>query len=354
MKAVRYYGPGDFRVEETGTPQPKQGQIQVKVICGTDLHAYLTELPMFPSAASPNAITGETLPVTLGHEFSGTVSAIGDGINPLVWPVGQKVVIEPIISCNMIDTCKACASGTKILCPLVSCIGIGGWGGGLGEYIAVNTENVYKLPDNIPLEVGACIEPLAVAWHAVKRSNFKKSHTALILGAGPIGIFIMKALRAVDNTSKIIISEPSQFRRQLVEKHGATLAIDPYTCDVSSIVKKEMGIGADFVFDAAGTQATMDCAIQSVCPRGMIVMVSSWEKKPQVDMNTVVTKEVQLIGTCCYDGVHSEVLEAVETGKITGIEEMITMKIGLEDIVKKGIKGLLEDKDKHVKILIHP
>ncbi|KAF8975506.1 hypothetical protein BDQ17DRAFT_1385472 [Cyathus striatus] len=293
-------------MEEIETPKPKQGQIQVKVkltsVCGTDLHALPNGTSMFPSAASPNAITGETLPVTLGHDI-----CYCDGINPLIWPVGQKVVIEPIISCNMVDTCKACASGTKILCPLVSCI----------VRIAVNTENVYKLPITYPV---------TVAWHAVKRSNFKKSQTALILGAGPIGIFIMKALRAVDNTSKIIISEPSQFRRKLVEKHGATLAIDPYACDVSSIVKKEMGIGADFVFDQ----------------QGMIVMVSSWEKKPQVDMNAIVTKEVQLIGTCCYDGIHSEVLEAVETGKITGIEEMITMKIGLRTLLRKVSRACLK------------
>ncbi|RDB17389.1 (R,R)-butanediol dehydrogenase [Hypsizygus marmoreus] len=358
MKAARYYGPGDIRVEQIPEPVAGKGQVKVKIawngICGSDLHAFLAQIPKYAST-TPNAITGETLPVTLGHEFSGTIVGLGEDVDQGKWNVGKNVVIEPIITCMKTSTCHSCASGSRNMCPETNFIGICGWGGGLAEYIAVDVRYVHALPDNVPLDVGACVEPLAVAWHAVKRSGFVKGQSALVLGAGPIGIFLVKVLRAFDPSATVIISEPAVLRRQQALKHGATQAVDPINTTLLDVVKQATGgLGVDIAFDAAGVQATIDAAIASVRPRGTVVNVALWERNASIDMNTVLIKEIILTGTLAYDRVHEELIEALAAGKIKDVESLITSRVAIGDVVEKGFKALLNDKDAQVKILIHP
>ncbi|PFH51146.1 hypothetical protein AMATHDRAFT_75122 [Amanita thiersii Skay4041] len=360
MKAARYYGPKDIRIEQIPIPVPKSGQVLIKVsivvpFCGSDLHAYLATTPKWPTIDKPDPITGETLPTTLGHEFSGTIVELGPGIDANNWHVGQNVVVEPIYSC-MKDTCRPCSSGSRNTCPLVNCYGIGGWGGGLSEYIAIDIKVVYKLPDGVPLEVGACVEPLSVAWHAVKRGGFTKGQTALILGAGPIGLFILKVLRAIDPTSTIIVSEPASIRREQALKHGATIAVNPKETSTRDTVLGATGDGVDVAFDAAGVQATIDAAVFSVRPKGKVVSVAIWETGHNASLNLsyIAVREIELIGVICYENDHPEVLAAIAAGKITNLEDLITRKIGLDDVVEKGFHTLINDKDSVVKIIVHP
>ncbi|KAF8064978.1 alcohol dehydrogenase GroES domain protein [Lyophyllum atratum] len=358
MKAARFYGAGDIRVEEIPESTPSKGQVKVKIawngICGSDLHAYLGPVPKYASSV-PDEVTGESAPVTLGHEFAGTIVELGPEVDNSKWSVGQNVVIEPVISCMKTSTCKLCASGSRNLCPVSNFIGISGWGGGLSEYIAVGVQYLHILPDNIPLEIGACMEPLAVAWYAIKRSGFTKGNSVLVLGAGPIGVFLVKILRSFDPSATIITSEPALLRRQQALKHGASHAFDPLHVDVPAAVMKATGdTGVDIAFDAAGVQPSIDAAIQSVRPRGTIVNVAIWEKPAALNMNAIVMKEIVLTGTAAYDRVHPELIEAIAAGKIPGLEELITRKIALEDVVEKGFRALLDDKDAQVKILVHP
>ncbi|KAG5726594.1 (R,R)-butanediol dehydrogenase [Termitomyces sp. T112] len=357
-KNARYYGPGDIRVEDIAEPVASNGQVKVKIawngICGSDLHAYLSPIPIYANSV-PNELTGETAPVTLGHEFSGTIVALGPGVDQSKWTVGTNVVVEPVISCMKVDTCHACASGSRNLCRKCNFIGICGWGGGLSEFIALDTKYLHVLPQGIPLEIGACIEPLAVAWHAIKRSGFSAGKSVLILGAGPIGLFILKILRSFDPSATIVMSEPTVLRRQQALKNGATLSLDPLSVDVPEAVTKATGgIGVDIAFDAAGIQASLDTALHSVRPRGTVVNVAVWEKTATVDVNLFWTKEIFLTGSAAYDRVHPELLEAVAAGKIPGIEDLITRRIALEDVVEKGFKALLHNKDAHIKILVRP
>ncbi|KAG5352461.1 hypothetical protein C0989_002171 [Termitomyces sp. Mn162] len=166
--------------------------------------------------------------------------------------------------------------------------------------------------------------------------------------------------------------KPTVLRRQQALKNGATLSLDPVSVDVPEAVTKATGgIGVDIAFDAAGIQASLDAALHSVRPRGTVVNVAVWEKTATVDVNLFWTKEIFLTGTSLYDRVHPELLEAVKAGKITGLEDLITRKIALEDVVEKGFKALLRNKDAHsqpfitlrlfnqltpftVKILVHP
>ncbi|KAF9456698.1 alcohol dehydrogenase GroES domain protein [Collybia nuda] len=359
MKAARYYGPGDIRVEQIPEPEPKNGQVKIKIawngICGTDLHAYLAPFVKFPTATVPNEITGETLPITLGHEFSGTIVGLGEGVDATVYTIGQAVCVETIFGCGKTDICSACRAGTRNLCRDINAIGIGGFGGGLAEYISVNKEHIHPLPGNISLEVGACLEPLAVAWYAVKKSKFKSGDRVLICGAGPIGIFLLKALRSFDPNTLIIICEPTELRREVSVQHGATLALDPTATDITAtVLAATHGAGVDIAFDAAGVQQSMDTCLYSVKTRGLIVSVATWEQVPKVDMNLMLLREITVTATNSYTGIHPELVQAVASGRLSGIEDLVTARVPLEEVVERGIKALLNDKDKHVKILVHP
>ncbi|KAF8229168.1 theronine dehydrogenase [Tricholoma matsutake] len=355
MKAVRYYGPQDIRIENIAEPIAKDGQVKIKVMCGTDLAAFLAPAVRFPTLTVPNELTGETLPITMGHEFSGVIVDAGPGVDVMKWGIGKNAIVEPIISC-MKDSCHACSSGHRNICPSANYIGICGWGGGLAEYITIDVRFVHILPEGIPLEVGACIEPLAVAWHAVERSGYKAGQSALIIGAGPIGLFLLKVLKSIDPFATIIASEPTTLRRRIARVHGATYALDPAQVNVhEAVLQITSGIGVDIAFDAAGVQTSIDTAVACVRARGTAVNVAIWGDSPKVEMNPLVLKEITLIGSIAYDGIHPEVLIAVAAKKIVGIEDLITSKIAIEDIIEKGFQALLNDKSSQVvKILVHP
>ncbi|KAF8352039.1 alcohol dehydrogenase GroES domain protein [Amanita rubescens] len=358
MKAARYYGPKDIRIEEIEKPIPKSKQVLIKVawngICGTDLHAYLATSPKFPTSTEPDPITGESLPITLGHEFSGTVAEHGPDVDDGEWPVGQQVTVEPIFGCG---SCHSCGSGSRNTCRLFNTIGIGGWGGGLAEYIAVDLKYVHKLHDNIPLDIGACIEPISVAWHAINRSKFVKGQSALVLGAGPIGFLVLRVLRSIDPDAKIIVAEPAALRRDLAARHGATVVIDPTTSDITgAVLEATSDVGVDVAFDAAGLQSTVDAAINSVRANGTIMNIALWDAgvKAGIDMNSIVLKQITLLGTICYENDHPDVIAAVASGKISGLQDFISRRISLDDVVEKGFEALLKEKDTLVKVLVHP
>ncbi|KAF9452124.1 sorbitol dehydrogenase [Macrolepiota fuliginosa MF-IS2] len=348
MKAGRYYGPGDIRIDNIPDPVPKPGQVKVKVtqaLCGSDLHAYLTNAPVY-ATNEPHELTGETRPVTLGHEFAGTIVDVGPGVDTIKWAPGMNVVIEPIFSC-MKEDCLPCSNGTRNICPQIAPIGMSGWGGGLAEYITVDLQYVHVLPKGVSLEVGACIEPLSVAYHAVKRSGFTPGQTVLIIGAGPIGLFLLKVIRSIDPSSIVIVSEPATIRREFALEHGAARVINPATEQVPIAVKNTVGPGVHLAFDAAGVQASLDACVDSLRLRGTYVNVAVWEAKSTLDVNLILGKELNFTGSLSYDRVHEEVIKLVAEGKITGIEKLITSKIALDDVVKDGFECLLNEKEKH-------
>ncbi|KAI0943553.1 hypothetical protein AcW1_002689 [Taiwanofungus camphoratus] len=307
----------------------------------------------------------------MGHEFSGTITELGKGVDTQKFAVGDNVVAyaslflcardsmyqyitsEPVISC-MEPSCGPCSSGTRNICPHTTFIGIGGRGGGLAEYIAVDQESVHVLPAGISLEIGALMEPLAVVWHAVKRSNFTAGDSVLIIGAGPIGLLLLKVLRALD-ASWVGVSEPASQRRDMALKLSASAAFDPLSDDiVSETARATDGRGAAVVFDCAGIQASLDTALAAVRARGNVVEVAVWETSPVLDIGALQKKEIILTASQSFSRVHSELLQAVAGGKLTGLEDLITRKIALEEFVDKGIKALIEEKDSQIKILVHP
>ncbi|KAF1978216.1 sorbitol dehydrogenase [Bimuria novae-zelandiae CBS 107.79] len=349
MKAVRFHGQRDLRFEDIPVPQTGKGQVKIRPawigICGSDLHEYLGGPGLCPT--TPHPITGETVPLTMGHEFSGIIEEVGEGVED--WKVGDRVSVQPIIYDN---TCGACLADLHNCCWSNGFIGLSGWGGGLSEHIVVPISTLYRLPKNVPLQIGALVEPLSVGWHAVKISPFKKGDSVLILGGGPIGIAVMLALQA-RGADKIIVSEVSQKRQEFAKEFGAHHIIDPTKDDVVKKCRELCdGQGVHLVFDCAGVQVALDSAVEATRARGTIVNVAIWEKPCTITPNLFTFKERRYMGVATFQvGDFQEVIDAIAAGKMKP-HDMITSRIKLDEVEEKGFKTLINDKDNQVKILV--
>ncbi|KAK4994344.1 hypothetical protein LTR28_000908 [Elasticomyces elasticus] len=350
MKAVRFHGKEDLRLENIPKPKCGKGQIMVKPawcgICGSDLHEYLGGPSICPT--TPHPITGECVPVTFGHEFSGVIEEVGEGVSDQ-FKVGGRVCVQPIIYDG---TCGACQEGMINCCYSNGFVGLSGWGGGMSEYCVLPEYAVVPLPDNISLEVGALVEPLSVGWHAVNASPFKAHDSVLILGGGPIGLAVIQALKA-RGADKIIVSEISPKRKEFAKMFGADYILDPTKDDIVARCRELCeGQGVHVVFDAAGVQAGLDAAIHAVRARGTIVNIAIWEKPCSIHPNDLVFKERKYIAVATYvKGDYQEVIAAISDGRMNP-ERMITKRIGMDEVVEGGFKALIKDKDNQVKILI--
>ena len=209
MLAARYYDREDIRIEDIPEPVPGPGEVLIRVafngICGTDVHEFYSGPAWVPKTVHPR--TGVSRPVVLGHEFSGTVEAVGEGARNVA--VGDRVCVETVYPC---DTCDRCVAGMPNLCTTFAVHGLSGPGGGLSELTVVKDSMVHHLPDTVSLELGALVEPMSVAYHAATLGDPKPEDTAMVFGAGPIGIGLWFALRrkGLDN---VYVVEPSPTRR---------------------------------------------------------------------------------------------------------------------------------------------
>ncbi|MCG7298563.1 MULTISPECIES: 2,3-butanediol dehydrogenase [Brevibacterium] len=351
MKAARYYDQKDIRIEDIPEPELKPGTVAIDVawcgICGTDLHEYL-EGPIFvPPKGKPHPISGEEAPVTLGHEFSGTITALGEGVTGL--EVGQNVVVEPYIVGEDVDT----GEGSNYqLSENMNFIGLGGRGGGLSEKIVVEQRWVHPVGD-IPLDEAALIEPLSVGHHAFVRSGAGEGDVAIVGGAGPIGLLTAGVLKASGLT--VYISELSEARKEMARTTGvADEVFDPREVDVAEKVRELTdGKGADVGFECSSVPVVLDMLIDAVKPGGVIVNVSIWGRKPEVDMPNLVLKEIDLRGTIGYSNDHPATIKLVQEGKLD-LSKFITARIKLDELVDKGFDQLINNNEKHVKILVNP
>lgn len=355
MKAARYYDANDIRIEDIPEPVVGPGEVGVEVawcgICGTDLHEYL-EGPIFcPTQETPHPISGEQAPITLGHEFSGVVYEVGEGVDDL--EPGQHVVVEPYIIRDDVDTGPE--SRDYHLSQDMNFIGLAGRGGGLGERLAVKRRWVHPISKDVPLDQAALIEPLSVGYHAVERAGGAgPGDLAIVTGAGPIGLLTSAVLTAQGAT--VIISEPSSLRREKALSTGvAAHAFDPRETDVVAKARELSadGRGATIGFECTSVQPAFDALLDAVRPTGRIVIVSIWGKPASLDMQKVVLKELDIRGTIAYVNSHPETIKLVESGKID-LSPFITGRISLEGLVSEGFDTLINRNETAVKILVSP
>jgi 2-desacetyl-2-hydroxyethyl bacteriochlorophyllide A dehydrogenase len=351
MKALRFHGQRDIRLDTIPVPKLAPGKVLIAPkfcgICGTDLHEYMGGANLIPKPGSPHPITAETYPLTLGHEFAGIVEGVGEGVDHV--KPGDRVCVQPIL---FDGDCRSCKRGLVNCCDRNGFIGLSGWGGGLSEAAAVPAYAVKKLPDNVPLEIGALVEPLSVGWHSVDVSPWRPGDAALVLGGGPIGLAVVQVLRG-RGCDNIIVSEVSGRRRSFAQEFGAHHTVDPTKEDLAERVKALTGgLGVDVAFDAAGVQVALDSAFTALKARGTMVNIAVWENKAQLAMNEIVFRERSYMGVATFSlGDFEAVIEAISQGKIKPAG-MITKKIKLDEVEAEGFHTLINDKENHVKILV--
>ncbi len=298
VRAAVYYGVGDIRIEDIPMPTVGPGQVKVKLayngVCGSDLHEYFSASTFTP--VEPHPQTGVKIPVVLGHEFSGEIAEVGAGVTGI--EVGQAAALRPTYSCG---DCASCRQGLPNICRILAFHGLSADGGGLSEYTVLPAENVHLLPDGVSLELGALVEPMAVGHHAVDRSGLTREDTAVIVGAGPIGIGLWFALKA-RGFDKVIVSETSPERRAAISGLGAETVIDPRQNDlVETVMELTDGVGAAAVFDAAGVGAAISHSVPALAPRGKIVVVGIHELPFDFNPTSLLLQEVEVIGSIVYD-----------------------------------------------------
>lgn len=351
MKAARFHGRDDIRIDEIAEPATRPGTVKVEVewcgICGTDLHEYL-EGPIFaPTTEAPHPITGEAAPLTLGHEFAGVVVELGDGVDDVA--VGDRVVVEPYIVCGR---CDACRQGRYNVCATLGFVGLSGGGGGFSQYVVAERRWIHPLGE-LGTDVGALVEPLAVAYHAVRLSGARPQHSALVFGAGPIGLVTTAVLKA-QGVEQVISVEPAAVRKEKAAVAGADSVLDPGEVDVvEAVAELTDGRGADVSFECAGIDAVLAAAIRSTRAGGTCVNVAIWGHEAQVAMNDLVFREVNVLGSLAYAGDHPDTIALVRDGKVDP-HQFITGRIGLDDIVEQGFRALVDHKEENVKILVSP
>jgi len=346
MKAARWHGVKDIRVEHVDEPTAGPGEVKLKVawtgICGSDLHEYLAG-PIFVPVGADHPLSHDQAPITMGHEYSGIVTEVGEGVTSVV--AGDRVAIEPIFACGK---CPACLEGKYNLCESLGFVGLSGGHGGFAAYSVVPERMVHKMPDALSMEQGALVEPSAVALHAVRMSKIKAGDAAAVFGAGPIGLLVVEALR-VAGAAQIHVVEPSEVRRAKALELGATSVIDPTSENAVEKIRAATG-GVHVAFEVTGVPQVLPQCIDATRHEGQTLVVSIWEKQASFQPNTVVLQERQILGTIAYRNIYPAVMELMTQGYFSA-DKLVTKRIALDDITTEGFEALVAEKS-HVKILV--
>lgn len=308
MKATVYEGNKSFSVIEREIEEPAEGEVRIKVaysgVCGTDVHIYHGMMDKRVN-----------IPVTIGHEMSGTIDAIGAGVTG--FNLGEKVVVRPLDDRGA----KATDKGFNHICEDLKFIGIDS-PGSMQQFWNVPAFTLHKLSANTDLKLAALVEPLSVAVHDVRLSGLESGETAVVLGGGPIGLLVALVAREVG--ADVIISEVNENRLKKARELGLN-AVNPLETDLVGLVREQtQGRLADVVFEVAGVQPAVDIMTELAGIRGRIVMVAIHGQKKEVDLFRFFWKELKLIGARVYEKEDYERAISLITKNELPFEEMIT------------------------------
>lgn len=322
MKAAVMQGIGKMELIERPVPEPKADEVLVKIeyvgVCGSDLHYY-------ESGAIGNYIVNP--PFVLGHEAGGTVVKVGEAVTHL--KVGDKVALEPGKTCGK---CEFCREGKYNLCKDVIFFATPPVDGVFQEYAAHEAALCFKIPDNMDTMEAALIEPLAVGFHAAKQGEAQLGQTAVVFGAGCIGLVSMMACMAM-GVSKIYVVDIMKKRLDKAKELGASEVIDGSECDaVEKIMELTHGRGADLAIETAGTEITANQAIHAVRKGSNIVLVGYGKSgKMNLEMSLALDKEVTFKTVFRYRHIYPMAIEAVASGKVN-LKGIVTNIFELDDI----------------------
>lgn len=298
MLGAFYTGEKLLEIREVPTPEPGPGEIRIKVdtatICGTDVHIVAGEYFSRP-------------PVILGHEFSGVVDKTGEGVTAA--KVGDLVTVEPHKYCRV---CKFCKTGREHLCVDKRAYG-SYYNGGFAQYAVLPENTVYPVPAGVTPREAALAEVLACCIRGVDRSQIRTGDVVAILGCSSVGMIFTKLARRA-GAAKIIVSEPSEERRQAALRYGADFAVDPR--ELKALLDRETsGLGPDTVIECSGVPAVAEQAVEMAGRGGNVVIfgVAPPGKKVAFEPNQVFLKELAIIGSTINPFTHYRAVAMLPT-----------------------------------------
>lgn len=318
MKAAKLISPGKIRVvEDLPVCTPRRGEAAVKVkavgICGTDLHIF------------KEGRADVELPRVMGHELSGVVAALGDGVDHIF--VGDRVVLDPVMSCGVCPTCRA---GHGNVCADVKCFGVQ-MDGGFQDEIVVPADSLYRFPEQYSFVQAALAEPFSVAANILNRVSVKESDFVVIMGAGTIGLSLIQGAKAAG--AKVLISDIEEAKLKKAKEIGADCTVNSRKEDLEDAVKRYREEGADVVIDAAGMARLTEQSIKLAAPCGRIGVISFDARPAQIPAVVITKKELSLIGSRMNAHRFPDVIRWMEKGALN-LDAMVSKIYPVEEIQK--------------------
>ena len=344
MKALLLTAPSRLELTEVSKPRPAEDEVLVRVracgICGSDIHGW-------------DGSTGRRRPpLIMGHEAAGEIAAIGAEVTG--WGKGDRVTFDSTIYCGR---CAPCRSGRINLCEDRRVLGVAPaeyrQDGAFAEYVALPARILYRLPDTLTFPQAAMVEPVSIAIHAVQRVKVAPTDTTVVVGSGMIGLFVVQALRWA-GAKRIIAVDLEPGRLALARELGATDVIQSDRTDVATeIAKLTENAGADLAFEVVGISPTLQIAIGCVRKGGSVVLVGNLAPKTDFPLQSVVTREITLYGSCSSAGEYPLCLDLISRGVIR-VEPMVSATAPLTDGIEWFKRLSQRDGGKYMKVILQP
>jgi len=343
MKALVLSQYRQLELQDLPQPTPAADEVLIQVracgICGSDVHGY-------------DGSTGRRIPpLVMGHEAAGVIAAVGGAVKDFA--VGDRVTFDSTISCGQ---CHFCKRGQVNLCDARQVLGVscGDYrrAGAFAEFVTVPARVLYRLPDGLAFEKAAMIEAISVAVHAVHLTPVELNDTAVIVGAGMIGLLTLQAARLA-GCRKIIAVDVDEGRLQTALSLGATHSILAKDQDVPALVREWTdGRGADVAFECVGTSVTVQSAIESTRKGGTVTLVGNIAPRIELPLQSVVTRQIRLQGSCASGGEIPACIELLAAGLIQ-VEPMLSAFAPLED-GPRWFERLYSHEAGLMKVVLHP
>lgn len=312
MRASVLVRAGELTVETRPVPAPSADQVIVRVnavgICGSDVH-------YFHEGRIGDFVVAE--PLVLGHEAGGVIVAVGGDVDDS--RLGERVSIEPQRPCRV---CEFCRSGRYNLCPRIEFYATPPIDGAFAEYVAIQDDFAYAVPDSVSDDAAALMEPLSVAIAAVQKAGVRPGSRVLITGAGPIGIVTAQTARAFGAT-EIVISDPMAERREVALRFGATEAVDP--------AAGPLGSGYDAFVDASGSPVAVKQGISALKSGGVAVLVGMGADEIALPVSTIQNRELIVTGIFRYANTWPTAIDLVASGAVD-LDALVTGAFGLAEV----------------------
>ena len=340
MKALIYEGPREMHLREVEVPVPGDDEVLIRIaysgICGSELSGYYGH----NSLRKP--------PLIFGHEFSGTIAALGERAGKDTGlQIGIRVTANPLVTCGR---CPTCLQGRQQLCVSRKLLSAA-LPGSNAEYVKLPAQFVYPLPDSVSLELGAMTEPAACAVRAVELAEVSPKDHVLVMGLGPIGLLIVQVL-SLYGVKRIFAADMNPERLEMASQWGVT-AIHPKHTDVLEEVRRlTHGIGADVAIDAVGSGITRNQCIQCAAFGGRVIFTGLHEADSTLPVNTIIRNEIRCLGSFAYSSLNFETaLRWLSEGRI-GFQAGV-VKAPLEE-GGTWFEKLLTNAGSTTKVLLYP